>query len=85
MQNAFANHAALISALGATRLAEQLGTRPVTVRAWSGRNRIPPEYWQGVIAVATSDEIDVDADWFMRTTPPRANRAESGVTEGVLQ
>lgn len=81
MQTALANHSALISALGATRLAAELGTRAVTVRAWSGRNRIPPEYWPGVIAVADSDAINVDADWLMRTTPPRANRAAEGAMQ----
>lgn len=44
---------------------------PVTVRAWPIRNRIPPEYWPGIIEIAAARALDIDADWLMRTTPAR--------------
>lgn len=78
MDDKFTDHAGLIAELGgAARVAEadSLETRPVNVRAWAARNRIPPEYWPGFIALAEARGVNVTADWLMRTTPARAARA----------
>jgi hypothetical protein len=72
------DHAGLINALGgAAKVAAAAETLPVNARAWSARNRIPPEYWPGLIALAAEQGVVVSADWLMRTTPARANRATS--------
>jgi hypothetical protein len=72
------DHAELIQALGggaivATGLSDHSGETvlPVTVRAWLPRNRIPPEYWPGIIELAAAKGIAISADWLMRTTPAR--------------
>lgn len=70
----FSDHATLITALGgAAEVADHpaVNTLPVNARAWAARNRIPPEYWPGVIQLAADKQIDVSADWLMRTTPAR--------------
>jgi len=75
MDTEIPDHASLITALGgAAKVAPAAETLPVNVRAWAARNRIPPEYWPGVISLAETVDIPVTADWLMRTTPARANR-----------
>lgn len=82
MDNDISDHAGLIGALGgAARVATAAETRPVNARAWAARNRIPPEYWPGVISLAEERGFEIDADWLMRTTPARANR---GVIETAV-
>lgn len=71
------DHAALIAELGgAAQVAnsEAVATLAVNARAWAARNRIPPEYWPGIIELAASLGVQVTADWLMRTTPARAGR-----------
>jgi hypothetical protein len=78
MSETFHDHATLIAELGgAARVADAAGidTLPVNVRAWAARNRIPPEYWPGLIAFASSLSVVLTADWLMRTTPARASRS----------
>lgn len=71
------DHAGLIRSLGGgAAVAEGLADLPdppkdVTVRAWIARNRIPPEYWPGMIRLGEAANIVVTADWLMETTPPR--------------
>lgn len=72
------DHAELIRELGGAAkvsadLSERMGEPilPVTVRAWPIRNRIPPEYWPGIIGIAEAKGFAIDADWLMRTTPAR--------------
>jgi hypothetical protein len=80
MSDEILDHAGLIAALGgAARVAEapSVETMPVTARAWTARNRIPPEYWPGIIEFAATVNVPVTADWLMRTTPARAGRAAS--------
>lgn len=75
------DHAGLIDSLGgAAKLSEgfdacesDLRAQPVSIRAWAARNRIPPEYWPGVIKFAASLSVEVTADWLMLTTPARRN------------
>ncbi len=75
MHDTISDHASLITSLGgAARVAEALSALPVTVRAWSARNRIPPEYWGGIIDLARLSEVDVGAEWLMNTTPARSSR-----------
>jgi hypothetical protein len=77
MSDEILDHAGLIAALGgAARVAEapSVETMPVTARAWTARNRIPPEYWPGIIEFAATLNVPVTADWLMRTTPARAGR-----------
>ena len=67
-----ADHNGLIEALGGgAAVAEILGEKAVTVRAWKPRNRIPPEYWERILAASAERFIDVSADWLMRTMPAR--------------
>jgi hypothetical protein len=80
MSDEILDHAGLIAALGgAARVAEapSVETMPVTARAWTARNRIPPEYWPGIIEFAATLNVSVTADWLMRTTPARAGRVTS--------
>ena len=68
------DHSSLIAALGgAAEIASspEIDTIPVTARACTLRNKIPPEYWPCFIALAARKGIAVDAEWFMRTTPAR--------------
>jgi hypothetical protein len=82
MSTDFDDHASLILALGgAAKVAIAADTLAVNARAWAARNRIPPEYWPGVIALAGEQSLVVDADWLMRTTPARANRATAVAEE----
>ncbi|MFZ3483888.1 carph-isopro domain-containing protein [Sphingomonas sp. 3-13AW] len=79
-------HAALIAKLGgAAKLAasDAVDATPVNVRAWRARNRIPPEYWPGIIAVADAEGIEVDAEWLMRTTPARARPGREEIAEAL--
>lgn len=81
------DHAALIAKLGgAAQVANSsfVRTLPVNVRAWSARNRIPAEYWPGIIELAASIGRVVTADWLMRTTPARANRVVEQVGAAAL-
>ncbi len=52
-------------------VAGALSQLPVTIRAWKMRSRIPPEHWPSIIQLAADKAVEVDADWLMRTTPPR--------------
>lgn len=77
----FTDHCSLIAALGGAAevaAAEEVATDlPVNVRAWSARNRIPPEYWPGVIDLAARKGLPaVTSDWLMRTTPARRRRED---------
>jgi hypothetical protein len=71
------DHASLIRSLGGgAKVAEGLSALPdppkeVTVRAWVARNRIPPEYWPGIIRIGEALDVAVSAEWLMETTPPR--------------
>jgi len=68
------DHAALIVALGGAAevaASPEVATLPVTVRAWVARNRVPPEYWPGLIIIAGRKGLSVTADWLMRSTPAR--------------
>ena len=72
--DAISDHSSLIVALGGgaeVASAPNISTLAVNVRAWVARNRIPPEYWPGVISFAAAKGIAVSADWLMRTTPAR--------------
>lgn len=76
----FTDHRSLIIALGGAAhvaASPEVNTKPVNVRAWVARNRIPPEHWPGIIALATAQEKTVDADWMMRATPARAGTREA--------
>lgn len=78
----FSDHAGLIAALGGGAIIEdhlkELPDPPkaVTVRAWAARNKIPPEYWPGIIELGDTKGVAVTAEWLMRTTPAR-KRADS--------
>lgn len=77
-----ADHASLIAALGgAAEVAgsDAVDTLAVTVRAWAARNRIPPEHWPGVISLAATKRVTINAEWLMSTTPPRRRAAEEQV------
>lgn len=71
------DHAGLIAALGGgAEIAEGLQglsdpPLAVTVRAWAARNKIPPEYWPGMIRIGESKGVAVTAEWLMQTTPAR--------------
>lgn len=81
------DHASLITALGgAASVAAFPGveTLAVNVRAWSARNRIPPEYWPGIIRLADNLDLCISADWLMRTTPARANRGTSALVQQAI-
>lgn len=72
------DHSGLIARLGgAAKVAGALGALPGTVRAWNARNRIPPEYWAGVIEAAQIADTAIDADWLMRTVPARRSASET--------
>lgn len=73
------DHASLIAALGGGAevaaglddVGSEIRALPVNVRAWAARNRIPPEYWPGIIAFAKAKDRTVTAEWLMNTTPAR--------------
>lgn len=73
--NAIVDHRSLIDALGGnTVVASIYPCPPVRVGQWKINNRVPPEYWPKLIERATAlDFTEIDADWLMRTTPPREN------------
>jgi hypothetical protein len=82
MLDEISDHSGLITHLGGAASiagAPSVKTHAVNVRAWSARNRIPPEYWPGIIEFAETLGATVTADWLMRTTPARANRVAEGV------
>ncbi len=66
------DHNSLISHLGgAPKIAEFLKIKPVNVRQWMLRNRIPPEHWQELSALSSESGFAVDANWLVDTMPPR--------------
>lgn len=78
------DHASLIGALGGgAKVADGLkdmadAPKDVTVRAWAARNRIPPEYWPEIIRLSAEAGLErIDAEWLMKTTPPRQRREEA--------
>lgn len=67
------DHTALLAALGGVpKVAQLLGQKPVTVRAWRARNRIPPEFWEELRIHAQDSGIEISADWLLSTMPKRA-------------
>jgi hypothetical protein len=78
MAEPISDHASLIVALGgASVVASAVEALPVTVRAWSARNRIPPEHWEGIISLGDNKGVAVDAHWLMCTTPARGGASKS--------
>lgn len=74
------DHNALIELLGGGEaVASGIGESGGTVRAMKGRNKIPTEYWERLIAFAETKGIAITADWLMRTTPTRRRTAENEV------
>mgnify|MGYP001614960112 CR=1 FL=1 len=73
--NAIVDHRSLVDALGGnTVVAGIYPCPPVRVGQWKINNRVPPEYWPKLIErAAAMDFSEIDADWLMRTTPPREN------------
>lgn len=75
------DHSSLIAALGGGAEVSRALTAKgqevldVSVRAWNSRNRIPAEYWEAIIDIATDRKIDISADWLMRKTPARKRPA----------
>lgn len=73
MKHGVHDHASLIAALGgapAIVQSDAIDVAQVTVRAWASRNRIPPEYWSAVIALA-SDIDGITPEWLLATFPNR--------------
>ena len=76
--NAVTDHRSLVDALGGNKAVAEGLTDCTAVRVgqWKLGNRIPVEYWEGVIVMAETAKIpEIDSDWLMRTTPPRAKAA----------
>lgn len=70
------DHRSLIKLLGGgAKVAAAIGEQPVTVRAMGIRNRIPPEHWPALIAMADAQDVALTAEWLMQTTPPRVRQA----------
>ncbi len=70
------DHRGLVDALGGnTAVANALtDCTPVRVGQWKISNRIPPEYWQEIIAAAHSKGLDqITSDWLVATLRPRSN------------
>lgn len=74
------DHRSLIDGLGGNKVvADQLTEcTPVRVGQWKLGNRIPVEYWPGIIAMAEARNIpDITSDWLMNTVRPRSNSSNS--------
>jgi len=70
--HSFTDHASLLAVLGGgAEVASGINALPVTVRAWSARNRIPPEYWPDIIRLSETKGHPVTAEWLMHSTPAR--------------
>lgn len=76
------DHRELINALGGNKaVSDELDSRedcpsctPVKVGQWKIGNRIPVEYWPGIIAVAAERGLtEISSDWLMNTVRPRLN------------
>lgn len=68
------DHRGLIDALGGNKaLADKLPDCTAgRVGQWKIGNRIPAEYWPGVIAASEAAGIEgIDAEWLMTTLRPR--------------
>lgn len=92
--NAVTDHRSLVDALGgnkavADHLSVEIGEAvpPVRIGQWKMGNRIPPEYWLALIALAAAKNVRADSnepistDWLTRTIRPRANAAASEPTQ----
>lgn len=59
----------------AVALADDLGVKEVTARAWKSRGAIPSEYWTGVVAAAEKRGLDfVTLDLLARIAARQAGR-----------
>ena len=81
------DHRSLIDRLGGnTVVAANLNDcTPIRVGQWKIGNRIPVEYWPGIIEMARG--IDgmgfVTSDWLMNTVRPRKNSADDSPPSDV--
>lgn len=73
------DHSSLISELGGDTVVAG-GLEDCTrgrVQQWRFGNRIPPEYWPGIIRLAEAKGLAfVTSDWLMNTLRPRAMPGE---------
>lgn len=59
----------------AEELADDLGEKGVTVRAWKNRNSIPPAYWDGVVSAGARREYPVTLEALSRAAKRRGRKA----------
>lgn len=73
------DHRSLIDALGGNKVVSDglEDCTPVRVGQWKIGNRIPVEYWPGIIDLASRkpDLGFVTSDWLMNSVRPRSNPA----------
>lgn len=77
------DHRELIDALGGNKaVADDLGEcTAVRVGQWKIGNRIPVEYWPGIIGMSERKGITfVNSDWLMKTIRPRAQQGDATTT-----
>lgn len=74
------DHRSLINALGGNvAVANALaGCTAVRVGQWKLGNRIPVEYWPGIIALAEARKVPgITSDWLMKNIRARSNSSGS--------
>jgi hypothetical protein len=64
-------------------LASDIGVRPALVSLWKYRDRIPGEYWAGVVAAATRRGIDGVTHETLCRIGAKDDPAVSGTTEAA--
>lgn len=78
------DHKSLIDALGGNKVVagRLTGCTPSRVGQWKIGNRIPVEYWPGVIALAEADQIPgITSDWLMHNIRPREMPSQQEAAE----
>lgn len=83
---AIADHRALIDTLGGNKVVSDGidGCTPVRVGQWKLNNRIPPEYWPGIIRLAEAlGHSEINSDWLMVNFRPRTMPQASGEQEAA--
>lgn len=51
------SHADIVNAIGIDAIANLTGVKPIGVKRWKERNRIPAEYWCSIVEIAKTRKV----------------------------
>lgn len=51
------SHTQIVNAIGVDAIADRTGVKPIGVKRWAQRDRIPPEHWVAVVDIARQNRV----------------------------